>query len=66
MTLSCEADHEMYMLGGSIELEVSGEHFVLKVADTAQFRVIEPHCLKNPGDVNAVCLWVFTPVILHL
>ena len=56
----------MYMLGGSIELEVSGEHFVLKVADTAQFRVIEPHCLKNPGDVNAVCLWVFTPVILHL
>ena len=47
----------MYMLEGSIELEVSGEHFVLKVVDTAQFRVNEPHCLKNPGDVNAVCLW---------
>ena len=64
--LAYEGETVLHVLEGRIELELSGELFVLEKGDTAQFRTSEPHRWRNVSDAQAVLFWTLTPVILHL
>lgn len=63
--LSYEGETVLHILEGQIELELSGEVFVLETGDTAQFHTSEPHRWRNVSDAQAVLFWTLTPVILH-
>ena len=63
--LSYEGETVLHILEGQIELELSGELFVLETGDTVQFHTSEPHRWRNASDAQAVLFWTLTPVILH-
>jgi quercetin dioxygenase-like cupin family protein len=49
------------LLSGSFELWVGERHFLLGEGDSFSFSSQEPHRYGNPGDVDAVVIWVVTP-----
>jgi transcriptional regulator with XRE-family HTH domain len=48
----------VYVLEGSIEVQVAGEDFVLRRGDALHFRTDRPHRWRNPGARPARLLWM--------
>ena len=69
-TIAPGADSEDYshdgaeagmVLGGTLDLWVSGRYFRLGEGDSFSFKSTEVHRCANPGEVPARVLWVITP-----
>ncbi|WP_300720136.1 cupin domain-containing protein [Pseudomonas sp.] len=58
---SHEGEEAGYVLSGCFELWVSDRHFQLGEGDSFSFSSQEPHRYGNPGEVDAVVVWVITP-----
>lgn len=58
---SHEGDEAGFVLSGQFELWVSDRHFQLGEGDSFSFSSQEPHRYGNPGEVDAVVIWVITP-----
>lgn len=58
---SHDGEEAGYLLSGKFELWVGDRHFQLKEGDSFGFSSQEPHRYGNPGDVDAVVIWVITP-----
>ncbi|MCX2898337.1 cupin domain-containing protein [Pseudomonas mandelii] len=58
---SHEGEEAGYLLSGSFELWVGERHFLLSEGDSFSFSSQEPHRYGNPGEVDAVVIWVVTP-----
>ena len=58
---SHEGEEAGYLLSGIFELWVGDRHFQLIEGDSFSFSSQEPHRYGNPGDVDAVVIWVITP-----
>ncbi|MBI3907535.1 MAG: cupin domain-containing protein [Pseudomonas fluorescens] len=58
---SHEGEEAGYMLSGSFELWVGERHFLINEGDSFSFSSQEPHRYGNPGEVDAVVIWVITP-----
>ncbi|MGZ7459414.1 cupin domain-containing protein [Pseudomonas sp. Ma2-10] len=58
---SHEGEEAGYLLSGSFELWVGERHFQLNEGDSFSFSSQEPHRYGNPGEVDAVVIWVITP-----
>lgn len=58
---SHEGEEAGYLLSGSFELWVGDRHFQLSEGDSFSFSSQEPHRYGNPGEVDAVVIWVITP-----
>lgn len=58
---SHEGEEAGYILSGSFELWVGERHFQLGEGDSFSFSSQEPHRYGNPGEVDAVVIWVITP-----
>ena len=58
---SHEGEEAGYLLSGSFELWVGERYFQLNEGDSFSFSSQEPHRYGNPGEVDAVVLWVITP-----
>lgn len=56
-----EGEEAGYVLSGRFELWVGERHFLLEEGDSFSFPSSEPHRYGNPGDVDAVVIWVITP-----
>jgi transcriptional regulator with XRE-family HTH domain len=50
-----------YVLTGKFELWVGERHYLLCEGDTFRFSSNEPHRYGNPGQTDAVVLWIITP-----
>lgn len=50
-----------FVLEGTLELWVEGQHFVLAEGDSFSFRRTGPHRCHNPGTSETRVLWVMTP-----
>ncbi|HET7235923.1 MAG TPA: cupin domain-containing protein [Actinomycetota bacterium] len=48
----------VYVLEGSIEIQVAGEDFALRRGDALHFRTDRPHRWRNPGARPARLLWL--------
>lgn len=51
-----------YVISGELELWIGERHFWLKSGDAFRFRN-EPHRWRNPGDTEAVVLWIIAPPV---
>ncbi|NBA98592.1 helix-turn-helix domain-containing protein [Pseudomonas sp. R5(2019)] len=58
---SHEGEEAGYLLSGRFELWVGERHFLLDEGDSFSFSSQEPHRYGNPGEVDAVVIWVITP-----
>jgi transcriptional regulator with XRE-family HTH domain len=58
---SHEGEEAGYLLSGRFELWVGDRYFQLNEGDSFSFSSQEPHRYGNPGDVDAVVVWVITP-----
>ncbi|SEM44535.1 Transcriptional regulator, contains XRE-family HTH domain [Pseudomonas sp. ok272] len=58
---SHEGEEAGYLLSGSFELWVGERYFQLNEGDSFSFASKEPHRYGNPGEVDAVVIWVITP-----
>lgn len=56
-----EGEEVGYVLTGTFELWVGEKHFLLGEGDSFRFASSEPHRYGNPGEADAVVLWVITP-----
>lgn len=56
-----EGEEVGYVLTGTFELWVGERHFLLGEGDSFRFASHEPHRYGNPGETDAVVLWVITP-----
>lgn len=56
-----EGEEVGFVLTGSFELWVGERHFRLQAGDSFRFASQEPHRYGNPGEVDAVVIWVITP-----
>ncbi|WP_296258612.1 MULTISPECIES: helix-turn-helix domain-containing protein [unclassified Pseudomonas] len=56
-----EGEEVGYVLSGAFELWVGDKHFLLGEGDSFRFASNEPHRYGNPGETDAVVLWVITP-----
>ncbi|HEY0289103.1 MAG TPA: cupin domain-containing protein [Pseudomonas sp.] len=56
-----EGEEVGYLLTGTFELWVGEKHFLLGEGDSFRFASNEPHRYGNPGQTDAVVLWVITP-----
>ncbi|WP_341961520.1 cupin domain-containing protein [Pseudomonas sp. RC10] len=56
-----EGEEVGYVLSGTFELWVGERHFELGEGDSFRFSSNEPHRYGNPGETDAVVLWVITP-----
>lgn len=50
-----------FVLQGTLELWVEGQHFLLQEGDSFAFRRSGPHRCHNPGESDARVLWIMTP-----
>jgi transcriptional regulator with XRE-family HTH domain len=58
---SHEGEEAGYLLSGSFELWVGERHFLINEGDSFSYSSQEPHRYGNPGEVDAVVIWVITP-----
>jgi len=58
---SHEGEEAGYLLSGSFELWVGERYIQLNEGDSFSFSSQEQHRYGNPGDVDAVVIWVITP-----
>ncbi len=58
---SHDGEEAGYLLSGRFELWVGERYFQLNEGDSFSFSSQEPHRYGNPGDVDAVVIWVITP-----
>lgn len=58
---SHEGEEAGYILAGVFELWVGERHFHLQEGDSFSFSSQEPHRYGNPGEHEALVLWVITP-----
>ena len=56
-----EGEEVGYVLTGCFELWVGERHFRLEEGDSFRFSSQEPHRYGNPGQTDAVVIWVITP-----
>ncbi len=49
------------VISGQLELWIGGRHFLLGEGDSFTFPSTVPHRYRNPGDAEAVVIWVMTP-----
>ena len=50
-----------FVISGTIEIQAGGETFRLEAGDSFAFQEPGPHRCRNPGSVDAVVVWVYTP-----
>lgn len=48
----------VYVLGGQLEFVVNNRTFLLGPSDALHFRAVQQHSWRNPGDTDAVALWM--------
>ncbi|BBT19120.1 cupin domain-containing protein [Metapseudomonas otitidis] len=58
---SHEGEEAGYVLSGQFELWVGERHFLLNEGDSFAFSSQEPHRYGNPGERDALVLWIVTP-----
>lgn len=58
---SHDGEEAGYLLSGQFELWVGERHFQLSEGDSFSFSSQQPHRYGNPGEVDAVVIWVITP-----
>lgn len=58
---SHEGEEAGYVLIGQFELWVGERHFLLNEGDSFAFSSQEPHRYGNPGERDALVLWIVTP-----
>jgi transcriptional regulator with XRE-family HTH domain len=51
-----------YVVSGRLDLWIGGKHFTLGPGDSFRFRD-EPYRWRNPGDTEAVVIWVISPPV---
>jgi len=51
-----------YLVSGRLELWIGGRHFALGPGDSFRFRG-EPYRWRNPGETEAVVIWVISPPV---
>jgi transcriptional regulator with XRE-family HTH domain len=49
------------VISGTLELWVEDKYFLLREGDSFTFQREGPHRCHNPGDTDAIVLWVITP-----
>lgn len=49
------------VIEGSLELWIDGEAFAVRAGDSFSFPSTKPHRYRNPGEREAVVIWVITP-----
>lgn len=58
-----QAEESGLVLQGQMELWVGDRHFELNEGDSFCFQAEESHRIHNPGDIEAVVVWVITPPV---
>ena len=58
-----KAEESGLVLQGQMELWVGDRHFLLNEGDSFSFRAEESHRIHNPGDIEAIVVWVITPPV---
>ncbi|WP_437880644.1 helix-turn-helix domain-containing protein [Pseudomonas sp. LRF_L74] len=58
---SHDGEEAGYLLSGTFELWVGDRHFLLNEGDSFSYSSQEPHRYGNPGEVDAVVIWMITP-----
>ena len=58
-----KAEESGLVLQGQMELWVGDRHFLLKEGDSFCIQAEESHRIHNPGDIEAVVVWVITPPV---
>lgn len=61
--VSRKAEESGLVLQGKLELWVEDKHFLLGEGDSFCFQPEESHRIHNPGDIEAVVVWVITPPV---
>jgi quercetin dioxygenase-like cupin family protein len=56
-SMDCETE-VLHLISGRFRLKVPGRTFDLVAGDTVTFPGSEPHTWENPGDEDAVLLWI--------
>jgi transcriptional regulator with XRE-family HTH domain len=59
--ISYRGEQAGLVLAGSFEITIGGKRFLLREGDSFGFRSTTPHRYRNPGRVQAVIIWAFTP-----
>lgn len=56
-----EGEKAGLVLEGMLELWVGSRHFLLTEGDSFAFESMNPHRYRNPGETDAVVIWVMKP-----
>ncbi len=62
--LKIGAEKFLYVLNGRIEVTIGDNKEILEKSTTLYFDASQPHCIKNIGKGEALCLSIVTPVSL--
>ena len=58
---SHEGEEFLYLVRGSLDIELAGEKFQLRAGDSFYFASKTPHRWINPGRLETLILWINTP-----
>lgn len=58
-----KAEESGLVLQGRMELWVGDKYFLLEEGDSFCFQPEESHRIRNPGDIEAIVVWVITPPV---
>lgn len=59
--ISYRGEQAGIVLAGRIEITIGGKRFLLQEGDSFGFKSTTPHRYRNPGRVETVIVWAFTP-----
>jgi transcriptional regulator with XRE-family HTH domain len=59
--ISYRGEQAGIVLAGSFEITIGARRFLLRQGDSFGFRSTTPHRYRNPGRVETVIVWAFTP-----
>ena len=48
----------VHLLEGELQFVVNGQDYCLRPGDSLHFRTVQPHFWRNPGQRDAVALWM--------
>lgn len=57
-----DANEGAYIVSGALRMTIAGKTFLLQAGDSFQFHK-QPHSWENPGDVEAVVIWIVSPPV---
>lgn len=59
--ISYRGEQAGIVLAGRFEIAIGGKRFLLQEGDSFGFKSTTPHRYRNPGRVETVIVWAFTP-----